>query len=76
MRADTFDGAALVPGECVAGGELASFLGELLLRSRAIPLPDPESALGLQLAPFESLDRYESEILDGTLAEETTGSGD
>ncbi len=75
MRADSFDGAKLVPGECVVGGELASFLGELLLRSRAVPLPDPESALGFQLARFESLDDYENEILRGALAEETTGSG-
>ncbi len=76
VRGDAIDGAELVPGPCVAGGELASFLGEVLLRSRAVPLPDPESALGLQLTTFESLDRYEREILHGLLGDETMGSGD
>jgi hypothetical protein len=63
LRSDGFDPAALVPHACGAGGELAAFLGELLERSRAIPLPDPESALGLRLAVFQSLEDYESEVL-------------
>ena len=63
LRADAFDPATLAPGPCVAGGALAALLGEILDRSHAVPLPDPESALGLRLAGFESLEAYESESL-------------
>jgi hypothetical protein len=63
LRSDGFDPAALVPNASRAGGGLAAFLGELLERSRAIPLPDPESALGLRLTAFQSLEDYEGEVL-------------
>jgi hypothetical protein len=60
LRDDGFDPARLVPsGE----GSLADFLAEILERSRAIPLPDPESALGLRPVAFDSLDAYELAIL-------------
>jgi hypothetical protein len=65
IRGDALEGTDLVPGSCVAGGQLAAFLGEVLLRSRAVPLPDPESALGLRLTSFESLESYEHEVLLG-----------
>ncbi len=65
IRGDALEGTELVPGSCVAGGQLAAFLGEVLLRSRAVPLPDPESALGLRLTSFESLESYEHEVLLG-----------
>ena len=63
LRADAFDPATLAPGPCVAGGALAALLGEIFDRSHAVPLPDPESALGLRLACFESLEAYERESL-------------
>ena len=63
LRGDALEGAQLVPGSCIAGGQLAAFLGEILLRSHAVPLPDPESALGLRLRSFESLESYEREVL-------------
>jgi hypothetical protein len=44
---------------------LAKLLGDLLERARAIPLPDPESALGLRLAHFASLDAYQTDVLRG-----------
>ena len=64
VRGDSFDPAALIPGPCLAGAELAAFLGEILERSHAIPMPDLESALGVQLARFDSLADYEREVLD------------
>lgn len=60
LRDDSFD-----PAQFVSSGEgsLADFLAEILERSRAIPLPDPESALGLRPVVFDSLDAYELAIL-------------
>ena len=63
LRADSFDPTALAPGPCAAGGGLAALLGEILDRSHAVPLPDPESALGLCLTCYESLEAYERESL-------------
>jgi len=59
LRADRFDPVEIAADE----GSLAGFLGALLERSRAIPLPDPESALGLRPACFESLAAYEAGAL-------------
>jgi hypothetical protein len=64
VRGDSFDPAALIPGPCLDGAELAAFLGEILERSHAMPMPDLESALGVQLARFDSLADYEREVLD------------
>jgi hypothetical protein len=63
LRADSFEPGALVPGPCLEGAELAAFLGELLERSRATPMPDLESALGVQVACFESVAAYEQQVL-------------
>lgn len=65
LRSDGFDPAALLTGAQRSGEGLAGFLGELLERSRAVPLPDPESALGLRLAAFESPEDYEDAVLRG-----------
>ena len=55
------------PGEGInppfRGGGLAALLGEILDRSHAVPLPDPESALGLCLTSYEFLGAYERESL-------------
>jgi hypothetical protein len=62
MRGDAFDPAALAPGPD-AGEALRSFLAELLGRTRAVPLPEPESALGIRPRGFASLADYEREVL-------------
>ena len=62
MRGDAFDPAALAPGPD-AGDALRSFLAELLGRTRAVPLPEPESALGIRPRGFASLADYEREVL-------------
>jgi hypothetical protein len=64
LRSDRFDPGKLVPGPCLPGAELAAFLGEILERSRATPLPDLESALGVQPRRFDSLAEYEREVLE------------
>jgi hypothetical protein len=60
LRDDGFDPARLLSSE---GASLPDFLAEVLERSHAIPLPDPESALGLRPAVFDSLDAYELAVL-------------
>lgn len=64
MRQDRFDAQALFPERTDFGQALRSLLSELLERSRAIPLPDPDSALGVRPAHFGSLDAYQGEVLD------------
>jgi hypothetical protein len=62
MRGDAFNPAALAPGPD-AGEALRSFLAELLGRTRAVPLPEPDSALGIRPRGFASLADYEREVL-------------
>ncbi len=62
LRSDSFrveasDGASHV------AGSLAQLLTDLMQRAQAIPLPDPESALGLRLSRYPSIERYEEEVL-------------
>ena len=54
MRSDAFDPAALFPDRTDAGQALRALLAELLDRSAAIPLPDPDSALGVRPQRFET----------------------
>lgn len=63
LDASAFDPVSLVPHRSVDGGPLSGFLGEMLERSRAVPLPDPESALGLRFASFASFAEYEDAVL-------------
>ncbi|MCZ6463632.1 MAG: hypothetical protein O7A09_04775 [Proteobacteria bacterium] len=65
LRTDGFDPAALAPDPERVGpdGALASLLSEILDRTRAVPLPGPESALGLCVASFADLESYEREVL-------------
>ena len=63
MRLDAFEPKCLV--EDAGEDALETFLAELLERTHAVPLPDPESALGLRRACFESLEAYEREVLGG-----------
>jgi hypothetical protein len=61
IRCDAFDVAALYPD--VAGDALHTMLAELLERTRAVPLPDPDSALGLRPQHFERVADFETAIL-------------
>ena len=63
MRADGFDPAALFPDRTDAGQALRALLSELLDRSGALPLPDPDSALALRPRRFESLAAFEAATL-------------
>jgi len=62
MRSDAFDAAAMFPDRTDAGQALRALLAELLDRSAALPLPDPDSALGVRPQRFESLADFESAV--------------
>jgi hypothetical protein len=63
LRTDEFDPLALMPEESDSGSALQVFLGKLMEYTHAIPLPDPEAALGLVVPRFDSLDAYEQQVL-------------
>jgi hypothetical protein len=63
LRLDGFQPKCLV--EDAGEDPLETFLAELLQRTHAVPLPDPESALGLRRASFDSLEAYEQAVLGG-----------
>jgi hypothetical protein len=63
LRLDELDLAALVQSTHALGSALTTLMGDIMERSRAVPLPDPESALGMRIARFESLADYEREAL-------------
>lgn len=63
MRADAFDAAALYPDHTDSGQALRAMLADLLERTRAVPLPDPDSALAIQPQRFESLTAFEAAVV-------------
>jgi len=63
LRSDEFDALALMPEESDSNAALQAFLSKLMEFTRAIPLPDPEAALGLVMPRFDSLDAYEQQVL-------------
>src|SRR5262245_956636 len=63
MRSDAFDAAALFPDRTDVGQALRALLAELLDRSRALPLPDPDSALAVRPQRFETLAAFEAAVL-------------
>jgi hypothetical protein len=63
LRGDEFDPRQLMPDAPDAGAALQAFLGTLMERTRAMPLPDPEAALGLIVPRFDTLDEYEQQVL-------------
>jgi len=63
IRSDAFDPATLFPDRTDAGQALRALLSELLDRSGAVPLPDPDSALALRPQRFESLAAFEAATL-------------
>jgi len=62
MRSDAFDPAVLFPDRTDAGQALRALLAELLDRSAALPLPDPDSALGVRPQRFASLADFETAV--------------
>ena len=63
MRADAFDPAKLFPDRTDAGQALRALLSELLDRSGALPLPDPDSALAVRPQRYECLAAFEAAML-------------
>ena len=64
MRCDTFDASTLFPDHTDAGQAVRAMLADLLERTRAVPLPDPDSALAIQPQRFESLAVFEAAIVE------------
>jgi hypothetical protein len=64
MCSDAFDPAKLFPERTDAGQALRALLAELLDRSGAIPLPDPDSALGVRPRRYASLADFEAAVLE------------
>jgi len=63
LRREEIDAAALVPSSPDVASDFSNLLGEILMRSQAIPLPDPESALGTRITCFHDLEMYEQTVL-------------
>ena len=63
LRCDEFDPLTLIPDESDSTVALQAFLARLMEYTHAIPLPDPDAALGLVVPRFESLEVYEQQVL-------------
>jgi hypothetical protein len=63
FRSDGFDPRMVMATPTDAAEALCSFLSELLERTSAIPLPDPDSALGVNVRAFDSVEAYQREVL-------------
>jgi hypothetical protein len=63
LRSDGFDPRMVMAAPPDADEALRSFLSELLARSKAVQLPDPDSALGVRLRAFDELGLYQREVL-------------
>jgi hypothetical protein len=63
LRNDGFDPRMVMAAPPDAEGALRSFLSEILARSKAVQLPDPDSALGVRLRTFDELGLYQHEVL-------------
>jgi hypothetical protein len=59
LRLNDLDLESLATRTHALGSHFASLMGDILERTRAIPLPDPESALGTRITCYESPERYE-----------------
>ena len=63
IRSDGFDPRMVIAAPPDENEALRSFLSELLERSTALPLPDPDSALGVKVRAFDELELYQREVL-------------
>ena len=59
LRVAELDLQRLVTRKHALGSDFAALMGEIMERSAAIPLPDPESALGTRITCFETPALYE-----------------
>ena len=64
LRCDAFDPGSLYPDRTNDGQALHAMLSDLLERTRALPLPDPDSALGLRPQHFQRVAELEAAILE------------
>ena len=64
LRSNDFDPRRLVGGE-QAVAAFRALLQRLLDLSEAVPLPDPESAIGNPFKMYDSVETYEREVLRG-----------
>ncbi len=63
LRSDGFDPRMVIAAPPDENEALRSFLSELLARSTAVPLPDPDSALGVKVRAFDEFELYQREVL-------------
>ena len=63
LRSDGFDPRMVIAPPPDEDEALRGFLSEILARSKAVPLPDPDGALGVKLHTFDELERYQREVL-------------
>jgi hypothetical protein len=63
LRSDGFDPRMVMAAPAQEEAALTGFLAELFARSDAVPLPDPDGALGVNLRAFEDIATYEREVL-------------
>jgi hypothetical protein len=63
LRSDRFDPSRILPGSVGGLDGFRALLDALIERSGATPLPDERQARGRPFARFESLERYEREVL-------------
>jgi hypothetical protein len=59
LRVADLDLETLVTRKHALGSDFAAFMGDIMERTRAIPLPDPESALGTRITCFQSHELYQ-----------------
>jgi membrane associated rhomboid family serine protease len=64
LRSDKFDPRLLAPGAASPLDALRAFLGDLLARSGATALPDPEGARAKPLRSFADLASYQRDVLE------------
>jgi hypothetical protein len=63
LRGDGFDPRMLMAAPSEEDATLRDFLAALFSKSDAVPLPDPNSALGVGLRSFDDLASYERDVL-------------
>lgn len=63
LRSDGFDPRMVMAAPAREEEALHGFLAELFARSDAVPLPDPDGAVGVNLRAFDDIATYEREVL-------------
>jgi hypothetical protein len=63
LRSDGFDPRMVIAAPPDEDEALRSFLSEILARSRAVHLPDPDGALGVKVPAFDELELYQRQVL-------------